>query len=290
MLAWGIARLPLGVAMALARHWGWMLAHVLRLRRTYVLETLARCLPETTPEERRRIYARMWSYQAQNIVELLRFAGGRESEQLERIEVRGKAIADQALERGRGLLILISHLGNYDLMGLAAAKLFAYPLTVITKTLKNEKLNEFWFKIRNRSGVRTVPAHNSYRACLRALRNNELVGFMLDQNRPANQGIFVDFFGRPASTTPGLAFMAAQSGAPVVPVFMLRTPEGRHILQALPAIEPPPDRREETLRASTEAYNRILEEQIRQDPAQWLWLHKRWKSRPPEEKSLQGNA
>lgn len=290
MLAWflksmakGVACLPARWAQALGRGAGWVLAHGMRLRRTYVLEVLARSFPEKTPDERREIYAAMCRHQALNLVEILRFAGGREEEIRARIEVSGEEVVKQALERGKGVLVLIAHFGNYDLMGLFASRLLGYPVTIITKTLKNQRLNELWWELRQKAGLKTLPSHNAYRACVRALRRNELVGFMLDQNRPSGQGVFVDFFGKPASTTPGLAMMSAQTGAPVVPVFMRRRPDGRHVLEALPVIEPPPDRKEETLRACTAAYTKIIEDEIRRDPAQWMWLHKRWKSRPANE-------
>lgn len=290
MLAWflksmakGVACLPARWAQALGRGAGWVLAHGMRLRRTYVLEVLARSFPEKTPDEHRAIYAAMCRHQALNLVEILRFAGGREEEIRARIEVSGEEVVKQALERGKGVLVLIAHFGNYDLMGLFASRLLGYPVTIITKTLKNQRLNELWWELRQKAGLKTLPSHNAYRACVRALRRNELVGFMLDQNRPSGQGVFVDFFGKPASTTPGLAMMSAQTGAPVVPVFMRRMPDGRHVLEARPVIEPPPDRKEETLRACTAAYTKIIEDEIRRDPAQWMWLHKRWKSRPADE-------
>ena len=128
-----------------------------------------------------------------------------------------------------------------------------------------------------------IPARNAYRASVRALKDNGLVGFMLDQNRPAEQGVFVDFFGKPASTTAGLALMSAQTGAPVVPAFIRRTPEGRHVVEARPFLEPPSDRQPETIRAFTAACTKIIEDEIRLRPEQWLWWHKRWKSRPEGE-------
>ena len=278
-----VALLPLGWALALARHWGWMLARVVRLRRAYVLETLARCFPEKTDRERREVYAEMCRHQATNLMELMRFAGGKDAELGGLLDVRGEEIVQAALSRGKGVLILIAHFGNYDLMGLYASKLFGYPLTIITKTLKDAKLNALWWEMRRKAGVTEIPAHKAYRPCVRALQQNGLVGFMLDQNRPNPQGVYVDFFGRLASTTPGLALMSAQTGAPVVPVFMRRTPEGRHVLEVRPILEPPPDRKEETLLAFTAACTKIIEEEVRRFPAQWLWLHKRWKSRPEGE-------
>ncbi len=278
-----VARLPLGWAMALARQWGWVLAHVVRLRRTYVVDALARAFPEKTPQERNSIYAEMWRHQAFTVMELLRYAGGNETELGRLLEVHGEEIVKKVHDRGKGVLVLIAHFGNYPLLALQVPRLFSYPLSVIVKPLKSATLDGIWWELQQKAGVSWISSRNAYRASVRALRNNELVGFMLDQNRPAEQGVFVEFFGQPASTSPGLAFMSAQTGAPVVPVFMRRTPEGRHVLEVHPLMEPPPDREAETIRTHTAAYTKIIEDEIRRYPAQWLWLHKRWKSRPPGE-------
>ncbi len=297
MIAWllkgtakALALLPRRVALALARHWGRMLAQVLRLRRRPALEALARSFPEKTESERRAIYAEVCGHQALNMMELMRFVGGREAELSANLEVGGEEIVKAALARGKGVLVLIAHFGNYALLALEVPKLFGYPLSVIAKPLKNRALNELWWEMQRKAGVNGIPSHNAYRASVRALRNHELVGFMMDQNRPNPQGVYVDFFGRKASTTPGLAFMAAQTGAPVVPVFMRRLPDGRQRVEARPLLEPPPDRKEETILAHTAAYTKIIEDEIRRYPEQWLWFHKRWKSRPPEETAPAGPA
>lgn len=278
-----VAALPLGWAMALARQWGWALAHLLRLRRTYVLDTLARCFPEKTGKERQAIYVGMCRHQALNLMELIRFVGGKDAELGQRFEVRGEEIVKEALARGKGLLVLTAHFGNFALLSLQVPHLFGYPLSIIAKPLKNGTLNGLWWAMQRKAGVNGIPSHNAYRASVRALRKNGLVGFMLDQNRPAGQGVFVDFFERPASTTPGLAVMSAHVGAPVAPVFMRRTSDGRHMVEVHPLIEPPPDRQKETLQAFTAACTKIIEDEIRRYPEQWLWLHKRWKSRPAAE-------
>ena len=280
ILAAFVSRLPFRWAAAWAVHWGWLLSHVVRLRRATVLDALAKSFPEKAPGELRGLYHEMCRHQALNLMELMRFAGGKDAELGERLEARGEEIVQAALARGKGVLILIAHFGNYDLMGLYASKLFHYPVTIITKVIKHGGVDAVWGGLRRKAGLTTVPPHNAYRACVKALRKNELVGFMLDQNRPASQGVFVDFFGRPASTSPGLAFMSAQTGAPVIPVFMHRTPEGHHVLEVQPAIEPPPDRKEETILSFTARYTKVIEDAVRQYPAQWLWLHKRWKSQP----------
>lgn len=281
-LAKAVAILPTGGAAALAGGIGWILAHVVRLRRPYVLKTLARCFPEKTEPERRAIYVEVCRQQVLNMVELLRYAGGRAAELEASLEARGKEHVEAARAQGKGVLVLIAHFGNYALLALQVPKLFGYPLSVIIKPLRNETLNTLWWNLQRQAGVNGIPAHNAYRASVRALKNNGLVGFMLDQNRPTDQGVFVDFFGQPASTTPGLAVMSAHTGAPVLPVFIRRTPEGRHVVEAWAPIGPPPDRQPETIRNFTAACTKLIEDEIRLRPEQWLWWHKRWKSRPPE--------
>ena len=280
-LAKAVAALPLGGATALARAVGWILANVVRLRRTYVLQALARCLPEKTDSERQALYAAVCRQQVLSMMELLRYAGGREAEQEARLEVSGKEHVEAARAQGKGVLVLIAHFGNYALLALQVPKLFGYPLSVIAKPLRNETLNALWWELQRKAGVDGIPARNAYRASVRALKDNGLVGFMLDQNRPADQAVFVDFFGQPAATTPGLAVMSAHTGAPVLPVFIRRLPNGRNMVEAQPPIAPPPDRQPETIRTFTKSCTKTIEDEIRRYPEQWLWWHKRWKSRPP---------
>ena len=284
-LARAVAALPAGAATALGNGIGWTLARVVRLRRTYVLETLARCFPEKTPVERQALYAEICRQQARNVVEVLRYAGGREAELAARLDVSGKEHVEAARALGKGVLVSIAHFGNYALLALQVPRLFGYPLSIIAKPLRNATLNELWWELQRKAGVNGIPARNAYRASVRALKDNGLVGFMLDQNRPAGLGVFVDFFGKPASTTPGLAVMSAHTGAPVLPVFIRREPDGTHRVEARPPLPPPADRRPETMQAYTAACTRIIEDEIRRHPEQWLWWHKRWKSRPAEEKA-----
>ncbi len=279
-----VARLPAAKAAALARFGGMLLARVVRLRRTYVLGALARSFPDKTSAEHRAIYVEMCRQQALNAMDLLRYAGGCEAELSAHLQVQGLEHVAAVLARGRGALVLTAHFGNYALLALLVPRLFGYPLAIIAKPLKNRTLNELWWNLQDRAGVHGIPAHNAYRASVRALRRNELVGFMIDQNRPAGQGVFIDFLGRPASTTPGLAVMSAHAGAPVLPVLIRREPDGRQVVEVRPPLDPPPGRDPETVRSFTAACSRIIEEEIRKRPEQWLWLHKRWKSRPPGEK------
>lgn len=282
-----MARIPLAAALAVGSALGWIYGSVIRYHRRDAVDALTRSFPEKSGREIQSIVNRMYKNFGMNLAEIFRLAGGAFDETNARVKVEGAHIVDQALKRGKGVLILTAHFGNWDLLGMFTI-MRGYHLTFISKDLKNKTINEMWMMLRERFGVGIIPAHNSARAALRVLRRNELLGFILDQNRPRDAGIFADFFGRPACTTPGLAIFSAQAQAPVVPVFIHRTPDGNHVIRALPAIEPPPDREPETIRKATREYNLIIENQVRQHPEQWIWLHRRWKTRPlPEAASAQ---
>ena len=275
----GIARWPLRRALALGRGMGWVYGSVLRYHRRDALDALARSLPDRDAPARRAIVNEMYCQLGMNLIEILRLDGGRPDDLDDRVRIEGEEIVQEARLRGRGVLILTGHVGNWDLLGMFTGRR-GYPLTIISKEIRPAGVNAMWMRMRREFGVSIVPAHNSYRDCLRVLKHNELLGFILDQNRPMEQGIFVDFFGRPASTSPGLAFLAAQSQAPVAPVFIHREGLDRHVLRALPVIEPPPDRSEESIRKATQEYTAVIESEIRRHPEQWIWLHRRWRSQP----------
>jgi len=274
-----MARLPLAVALRLGNALGWIFGSVIRHRRRDAFDALRRSFPEKTAPEIRAIVNGMYRNFGVNLIEILRLAGGSLDEFKDRIAIEGRETVDMALQRGKGVFILTAHFGNWDLLGMFTVK-HGYKLTIISKDLKNKTVNAMWMMLRDKFGVGIIPAHNSARASLKVLKRNELIGFILDQNRPLDQGIFVDFFGRPACTSPGLAILSAQTQAPIVPVFIHRTPDGNHLLQILPIIEPPADREPETVRAETQKYTKIIEDQIRRHPEQWIWLHRRWKTRP----------
>lgn len=275
--------LSLGAALAVGRGLGWVYGSVIRYHRRDAIAALKRAFPQKSQPEILDIVRRMYANLGMNLVEVLRLGKVTDEFLRESIAIEGEEHGRTALLRNKGAVILTGHLGNWDLLAAIVPRL-GYPLTVISKNIKNKGLNEFWMNIRQRFGVKFVPAHNSYRACLTTLKKNELIGFILDQNMINTEGIFVDFFGKPACTTPGLAYMSAQSGAPVVPVFMIRRDNGRHVVKVLPPLDPPPNREPETIRDFTQRYTKIIEDVVRQYPDQWIWIHRRWKTvRPPPE-------
>ena len=277
-----LAIVPLSVALGFGRFLGFLYGNVLRYHRKDAFDALEQVFPEKSKCEHRRTVREMYDNLGVGAAESLRLAGGNISQLEDLVDVKNAEIVKKALSRNKGALILAAHFGNWDLLCFATP-LQGFPLTIIAKDLRSDALNDFWMALRARCGLKVVPVNNSYRICLKTLKKNEVIGFMLDQNMIDTEGVFVEFFGRPVCTTPGLAYMAAQTGAPIIPAFIHRLEGGRHEIELLPVIEPPPDRKPETIQAATQAYTRVIEEEILKRPEQWIWIHRRWRTQPTAE-------
>jgi KDO2-lipid IV(A) lauroyltransferase len=198
-----------------------------------------------------------------------------------------KAI-EEALGRGRGILVLTAHFGNWGLLSSVFARL-GYKVNVLTKPVKDPVVNDFWRSRLEATGMRLLTREDAMKKMLACLRKNEAVALVLDQNRPSGQGVFVDFFGTKASTISALAILAMMSKAPVIPVFLIRG--GRepwhHRMECRAPLEfeYPPDGSDAVV-FNTQRYTKIIEEVVRRHPEQWIWLHKRWRSRPEGEAPL----
>lgn len=266
-------------ARSTGRALGWFYGSVIRYHRKDAIVALRHAFPEKSEPDRLAILESMYRNLGINLVEEFRLQHISEADLKQTLTWEGESHATDVLAAGKGMIVLSAHLGNWDILCTMAPK-FNFPTTIITKNIKNKALNRFWMQARSRFGLKFVPAHNSYRLCLAALRRNEIVGFILDQNMIRTEGIFVDFFGKPACTSPGLAFMSAQSGAAVIPVFIVRQPDGTHRVQMRPPIAPPPDRKPETIQEYTQLYTKVIEDAVRANPDQWIWIHRRWRTQP----------
>jgi KDO2-lipid IV(A) lauroyltransferase len=278
------AQLPLDSALKVGRGLGWLFGSVMRYHRTDAFDALRRGFPEKSEDEIADIVQKMYANLGMNVMELCRLLAGRADYPGDLIRYEGTEHVAAVRGRGNGMLGLSAHTGNWELI-CGASPECVRPLTIIAKSFRSKTFSAFWAGARERFGLKMLPPHNSYRECLRTLRRNEVIGFMLDQNMIASEGVFVNFFGRPACTTPGLAYLSAHAQAPVVPVFMVRDGERRHRCIFHAPIEPPPNRDPETIREFTQNYTSIIERMIRERPDQWIWIHRRWKTQP---KAVQG--
>ena len=278
-LSWLSACLSHSQVQRVGRGLGWLLGSGLRFRRSEVQAALQRCFPEKSAADVRVVADGMYRHLGTLLIETLRTGHMDLAALDEEVDFSGFEKVMQILSRGRGLIVLTAHVGNFELLAMLAA-LKGAPLTVITKALKPKWLNDWWLETRGKFGVKMLPARDSYRYCRETLKANGILGFVLDQNMKRNRGIFVDYFGRPACTSPGLALLSAQTGAPVLPAFMLREPDGRHRVHVFDPLPPPASADKAIIRQATQEYTTIIERFVRAHPDQWIWLHRRWRTKP----------
>jgi KDO2-lipid IV(A) lauroyltransferase len=194
---------------------------------------------------------------------------------------------DVARRRGMGVLFLTGHMSAWELAPFAHA-LYGYPLHFLVRPVANRRVDELINRYRCLSGNKPIEKNRSARAILKVLSEGGTVGILSDQNTALEEGVFVDFFGIPASTTSGLARIALRTGAAVVPGFLSWDEVRRkYRLRFEPAVELARTRDEEAdVVENTARFTRVIEEYVRAHPDQWLWVHKRWKTRPPGEKPI----
>ena len=181
----------------------------------------------------------------------------------------------EAKRRGKGVLFATGHLGNWELSAYAHA-LLTEPMQIVVRPLDNTQLDRFVAARRALSGNGVIERKDFARGLLRALKNNEAVGILVDQNALDSEGVFVDFFGRPACTSPVFARVAAHSGATVLPGFAVWR-QNRFVLKFYPPLDLTGD-----AVADTQIIQHAVERAIREHPDQWLWIHRRWKTQPAD--------
>jgi len=189
---------------------------------------------------------------------------------------------DAAKRRGKGVLFLTGHMSAWELSSFAHA-LYGYPLHFLVRPVSNRRVDALVNRYRCLSGNRPIEKNKSARAILKVLGEAGTVGILMDHNTSLDEGVFVNFFGVPASTSSGLARLALRTDAAVVPGFLLWDASRRkYRLRFEPAVELSRTNDEEAdVRENTQRFTRVIEDFIREHPDQWLWVHKRWKTRPP---------
>jgi KDO2-lipid IV(A) lauroyltransferase len=197
------------------------------------------------------------------------------------MRVEGLQYLNAAQNKGKGTLLLTGHVGNWE-HSLFIADLTPYEITGVYKKQKIEAVEKFVFEKRISRGGRMYPLKKAIEGILTELDQGNLIGLLIDHNAKT-RGVFVDFFGKVASTEKGLAQLALTTRAPVVPYFVIKR-DGGYVVEVLPEV-PLIDtgNMEADILANTLQYNKIIESVIRRYPDQWLWVHRRWKTRPKGE-------
>lgn len=193
----------------------------------------------------------------------------------------------EAEARGKGVLFLTAHMGGWEIGSFVHA-MHGHPLQIVMRRLDNPYIDRIARSLRTMHGNQVIDKDEFARGVLGALRRGETVGVLMDTNMTPPEGIFVPFFGIPASTTSSIARLAQKTGAAVVPVFTIFDRKlGKYRIHFEPALETVCTGDDVAdAEANTARYNQVIEAAIRRDPDQWLWVHRRWKTRPDGQPSL----
>jgi KDO2-lipid IV(A) lauroyltransferase len=275
----------------LARSFAIGIAHLFgivnrRLKRVG-LRNLEIAFPEKTVAERQRILSGVFTSLGRQLAEFCRFPS------YTRENAGAVAVYDgfenyaAARERGSGVLLMTAHLGAWEL-GSYFHSVMGNPIREVVRELDNPYLNRLVERYRTAYGNKTFPKGDFARGLLSAMRAGETVGVLMDTNMTPPQGVFVDYFGLPACTASGVARVALRTDAAVIPAFTIWDKEiGKYRVCFEPAIQliRTGDNEADAV-ANTAIFTKIIERYARQYPDQWLWIHRRWKTRPEGEPSV----
>lgn len=273
--------LPMRWLRALGNAVGWVIYHALRTRRELAMDNLRRVLGDRLDDrERARVVLASVRNMTKTMLELLKLPAI-SAERLERlVPVSGEENLREAVEGGRGVIVVTPHFGNWELLA-ARARQMGYRLSVVARDANDPATAGIITHARETFGTRVLE-RDELRTMLRTLADGEVLGILPDQHG-GEAGVWLDFMGRPASTVTGPAALAVRTGAAVVPGFGLRTEDEDVHVRFLPALEiPDTGDRDEDVRRLTQRINDVLGEQIMRHPEQWLWMHNRWRT-PPQD-------
>ena len=274
-----LSRLPRSLALFIGGRLGVLAYWFAHEQRRLACEHIRLSLELTDRRNVRAIAKACFKNIGKTLVEFMRFPrlNSRQIDQYVRFE--GIQHVHDALSKGNGAIILTGHFGNWELLAASISNTIA-PLFPIVRELRSPRLNVIVSGYREKAGYSTIDRDTGIRQALRCLKRNELLGIVADVDTTVN-GVFVNFFGRPAYTPYSPVAFALKTGAAILPSFIIRQPDGTH--QAI--IEEPLELKrcndkEQELVKNTQKFTEIIESYIRKHPEQWIWMHKRWKTRP----------
>ena len=257
-----------------------------RLRRVG-MRNLSLAFPEMSRKERGRILRGEYISLGRQLAEVCLFPRYTRKNVTQVVVYDGFENFERAFARGKGVLFLTGHLGGWELSAFAHS-LQGHPLSIVMRSLDNPRVDHLIQSYRTMHGNRTVDKDDFVRGLLAAMKKGEVVGILMDTNMTPPQGVFVDFFGIPAYTASGLSRIALRTDAAVIPTFTIWDAKlGKYRLRFDPAVKLiRTDDNENDIVANTAQFTKIIESYVRRYPEQWLWVHRRWKTRPEGEKPL----
>lgn len=254
---------------------GLMLYYLWKERREIALKNIRMaCASGAIEGEPESIARKNFQELGQSIVEIVKIYFGRGKGILDGIEFRGIENLERARAKGRGVLFITGHCGNWELLAIATS-MKLNPISVVARRLNNPYLNNLITRLRSRYGNSVIYKKGALREVIKRLKNNGSVGILMDQAVLPEEGIIVDFLNRPAWTTRMPVLIARKTGSPILPVFIRRDGD-RHTVTIYDEVMLLSNN-EEYIIENTRRLNSFIEKYIRENPEQWLWIHRRWK-------------
>lgn len=275
-----IRHIPSGARRRFAVFLAGLLYRLSFKHRLIAMHNLTRSFPEKSLPEIKKILRKSYSSFAIVVSEFFDIPSLNKDNLHRLICVEGLENYQEALREEKGVLVFGAHFGNWEI-GNAALALMTKPFVFLYRVFDSPFLEKYITGIRVSYGNTSLSKDKAMRPIIRLLKNGLTVNMLIDQNVAWYEGVFVDFFGRKACTTSGLALLALHTQSSVLPAFTRRLPDGSYLLEIGKKVDivDSGDRVRDVL-TNTQNFTNIVEEQIRKYPEQWLWLHQRWKTKP----------
>lgn len=264
--------LPLNFSFNLGVLLGRLACLINKKHRKIALTNLKESFPEKSDREHKEILARF--YKNLGIL-LMEFLHVKKIIKRMKLEIEGREYLDAALKKNKGIIALTGHFGNWELLGAIIVNL-GYKLTVVYFEQRNKLTDKYINNVRNSMGIELIPKNKSAKLSLMALKQNYLLGLISDQDA-GNNGVFVNFLGRPASTPRGPVLFSMKTGAPMLLLTLLRKGFCDYKFSISPPVELElTGNSEEEIRINTQKWSDLFEKKVRERPEQWFWVHRRW--------------
>ena len=283
-----IGALPLETSMRFGKSVGKFVGKRFPKLQKTARRNLEIAFPEMTEAERKKIARGTFESLGRHLGFVSHFRKFQHEDIRNLVEVVGKEEHfDKAYAEGKGVLFFTGHFGSWEVFNLLPPA-FGYGMNILVRRIDNPLIENFVDSFRTKFGSVTLDKTKSARNMFRVLRKGELLGILADLNAQEKEGVFVDFFGVPASTTTSIAKLALATGAAVLPAFAVwEESKQKYVVYLEPPIEyNAADNSDENARDLTQKITNVVEKYVRKYPEQWLWIHKRWNTRPKGEPNL----
>lgn len=264
-------RLKIGQFMGVAAY------HLLKKKRIVAISNLKRVFKNKDNEELKAIAKKCFERFGINFVELLLIPYLDKSEYEKHFSIKNRNYIEDALEMKKGILAIVYHYSNWEIMGIASTLLNREIIALARPLKKHRKLNDFLNALRSSTGLKIIPNEWTGKAIMRYLKENKIVALLADQREKRSKGVFVDFFGEKVSTNKGPTILAMKTGAPVIPVYLSRNGFLKYTIVCGKPIQI--ERKGDTenlIETNTRKINAFLETIIMEAPEEWFWVHRRW--------------